>query len=378
MAGDLADAELLTLAQEVRATQQRLLGFPANTRLDHSADLAASLLGVLLNNVGDPQAPDPYGMGSKDFEQEVVEILAWLAGAHPADTYGYLAPSSSYGIGHGLKLGRDRLPDAPVYYSSAAHYAVPRQIDLLRMEAVQVPALPDGRMDTIALERACRARPGRGAVVLATIGTTMTGAIDPLPEIRRAASPAGPVHLHADGALGGLVAALAPPPERRPWAFDGGADSVTVSGHKFLGCPIPCAIVLARKDLVRPAGQGEYVGNHRDATLACSRSGLAAILLWRTLARLGLGGLEKQVLGCLEVADYAQQRLTELGLHAWRHPGSITVVLDPPPPEVRARYSIPVEDGIAHIIAMPHVTPELVDEFCDALHQPHPPAGSRS
>ncbi|WP_079170502.1 pyridoxal-dependent decarboxylase [Mangrovactinospora gilvigrisea] len=347
-------------------TQQRLLGFPANAAPQVDDELAAPLLNMLLNNIGDPRTPDPYGMGSKDFEQEVVELLAWLAGAHPDDTYGYLAPSSSYGIGHGLKLGRDRLPHAPVYYSSAAHYAVPRQIDLLRMDAVQVPALPDGRMDTIALERACKARPGRGAVVLATIGTTMTGAIDPLPEIRRAASPAGPMHLHADGALGGLVAALAPPSERHPWAFDGGADSVTVSGHKFLGCPIPCAILLARKELVRPAQQGQYVGRHQDGTLACSRSGLAALLLWRTLARLGLGGMEKQVLSCLEVADYAQQRLTELGLHAWRHPGSITVVLDPPPPEVRARFSIPVEDGIAHIIAVPHVTPDLVDEFCDA------------
>ena len=52
-------------------------------------------------------------------------------------------------------------------------------------------------------------------------------------------------YIHCDAALcGGYAAFLDPPPA---WDFEDGADSIAISGHKFLGSPIPCGIVLARR-----------------------------------------------------------------------------------------------------------------------------------
>jgi histidine decarboxylase len=63
--------------------------------------------------------------------------------------------------------------------------------------------------------------------------------------------------------------------------------------HKALGMPVPCALALCRSYLVDLRVQGEYVGA-TDSTLACSRSGLASVLLWYALASKGWTGLEAQ------------------------------------------------------------------------------------
>ncbi len=52
-------------------------------------------------------------------------------------------------------------------------------------------------------------------------------------------------YIHCDGALSGGYAPFLDP--RPPFDFADGADSISISGHKFLGSPIPCGIVLARK-----------------------------------------------------------------------------------------------------------------------------------
>lgn len=203
-----------------------------------------------------------------------------------------------------------------------------------------------------------------GAIVLATIGTTMRGAYDDVTLLRDAAAMFGDVYVHADAALGGFIAAHAPSLPR--WSFRHGADSVSISGHKMIGMPVPCGVVLARRHLVPDVSSAEYV-QATDRTLGCSRSGLAAVLMWSALRRLGYTGMRTRVLGCLDVARYAADRLAEAGTRPSRPTDSVVVCFDRPTPEIVDRWHLACEGDRAHIVTVAHVDRAAVDELCADL-----------
>jgi aromatic-L-amino-acid decarboxylase len=136
-----------------------------------------------------------------------------------------------------------------VYCSEEVHYSVTRAIELLGIGSDNLRAVPlDGlrRMRPEALARAVDADIADGVTpiaVIATAGTTLTGAIDPLAALAEVCRERG-VWLHVDGAYG-LPAAAVP---GREAAFDGlrVADSCSVDAHKWLYLPKACGVVLVR------------------------------------------------------------------------------------------------------------------------------------
>jgi len=77
--------------------------------------------------------------------------------------------------------------------------------------------------------------------------------------------------------------------------------------------------------------------------------------------------LKKRALESLEVADYTEKKLNEMGVNAWRNPNAITVVLTKPPIEIVQKWQLASEVGLSHIICMPGVTKEVIDSFLDDL-----------
>ncbi|MFE7779340.1 pyridoxal-dependent decarboxylase [Streptomyces sp. NPDC057445] len=361
---------LLKLAHTMREEEARVLGFPGN--LDFDLSELAPLLGVFFNSVGDPDCPDASNVGAKPYEQAVLEYFTTAAGAAPADIYGYVASSSTEALVHGLAAARRVLPKACVYASDQAHYSVQRACDLLRMELVTVSSKPGGSMDAEDLRIQSFARRritpafgrGPGAIVVATCGTTMRGAVDDITMLRRAAMAAGAVYMHVDAAGGGLIAAYSDPQPN--WSFAHGADSVNISGHKVLGLPVPAGISLVRRDLLPAARGGEYIAA-TDRTLACSRSGLAALLLWARLRALGTTGMAALVHRGQEMAAYAVGRLEQAGVNPGRFPGSLTVTFDRPPPWVAAKWHLACTGRLAHIVTVGHITHAAVDELAADL-----------
>jgi histidine decarboxylase len=69
------------------------------------------------------------------------------------------------------------------------------------------------------------------------------------------------------------------------------------------------------------------------------------------------------VVGCLKMADYAIDRLREKDIDAWRNNNSVTVVFPRPATPVLEKWQIAVFRDIGHMITMPHVTRDLVDEL---------------
>ncbi|MGW7319445.1 histidine decarboxylase [Streptomyces sp. NPDC054865] len=355
---------LLRWAEGLHAEQTRFMGFPANLSFDFAA--LAPLLTILVNNVGDPGSTDASGIHAKAYEKAVVDFFAEVAGIGAEQVYGYVTTGGSEGNLYGLATARDYLPNARLYASDQAHYSVRKAAHLLQLPLTVIRSRPDGSMDprdltTRVAEQCPTGPPGSsltGAIVLATAGTTMLGAYDNVGVLRTAAASAGKVYVHVDAALGGLVAAHAP--SRPSWTFRHGADSVSISGHKMVGVPMACGVVLVRDELVAQAAGPEYVLTS-DRTLSCSRSGLASLLMWAALRQAGRDGIRKRVLTCLQTAEYAEAALRAAGARPFRPVDSLIVTFDRPTPETVARYHLACEGDRAHLVAMPHVSRALVD-----------------
>jgi histidine decarboxylase len=361
------DRQLRGMLRRLDATRATNIGFPGAVDFRYSS--LAPFLDRLINNIGDPYR-DPAGADhTKDLERQVVQFLADLFRAPTSDRWGYVTTGGTEGNIHALYAARSRLPDAVLYVTRSAHYSVPKAGDLLRMPTVVVDTTGCGEMDYTDLRAAVMARRDRPAVVVANIGTTMTEAVDDTARIVAVLDQVGVPdrHVHADAALAGIPLALLDPAQRPCCDLSEGADSITVSGHKFLGCPFPCGVVLTRRSLIdamaSPVG---YIGC-ADTTLTGSRSGHAPLLLWYALRRHGIDGLRRRAEHSRALAEHTLTRLTAMGWPAWRNPLAFTVMLKTPPRSVTRRWTLASVDGWSHLICMPGITREQIDAFLDAL-----------
>jgi histidine decarboxylase len=353
--------ELERLRRRIEADRPTNIGFPGAVAFNY-ADLLP-FFGHLLNNVGDPSTDGVGRAHTKHLEREVVQFCADLFRAPPDDRWGYVTSGGTEGNEFGLYLARNRYPNALVFYSAAAHYSVAKVADRLRMPAIPVRASATGEMDYDALRLKAARHRCRSAIVVATVGTTMTEAVDDVGLIRQALADAAVTvsYVHADAALAGIPLALVAPNRRPGFDFADGADSIAISGHKFVGSPFPCGVVLTRRSLRDGiARRVDYIDSV-DATVGGSRSGHAPLLLWYAFRRHGRDGLRLRAERSRELAEYATSRLAGIGVPAWRHRHAFTVVLPTPPSAVTDRWALASADGLSHIVCVPGVRREQID-----------------
>ncbi len=187
---------------------------------------------------------------------------------------------------HGMA---DRRP--AVYCSQEAHYSVMRAVELLGIGGRSVRALPidgDRRMQPRAVAEAIdhdRADGITPVAVVATAGTTLTGAIDPIGELADVCGRRN-VWLHVDGAYG--LAAACVPEMRERFAGLERADSISLDAHKWLYLPKACGVIIVRRreDLQDSFAHDEGYLPHEhneshavDVTLEYSRP-FRALKLW--------------------------------------------------------------------------------------------------
>ena len=352
-------ARLDALLRELDGAAGRMAGYPANLAFDYT-DLLP-FLRYSLNNVGDPFHESNYRTNTRAMEREVIDAFAGFMRLERADAWGYVTSGGTEGNMYGLFLARKLHPEGIVYFSEDTHYSVRKNLGVLDLRNIMIRSQANGEIDYDDLHETLRIHRDAPVIFLANIGTTMKGAVDDLGRVRAILDDLAISrrYVHADAALSGLILPFVADPQ--PYGFDAGVDSLAVSGHKLIGAPVPCGVVLTRRDYVnRIARSIEYVGA-LDTTLSGSRSGFAPLLLWYALERLGEAGLRELVAGMLETAEYAVERFRAAGVPAWRHRNSATVVFPRPAAEAVREWQLAPLGGIAHIITMPHVTRELVD-----------------
>ena len=344
-------------------------GYPVNQDFDYAQ--LYPLLEYCANNVGDPFRSSHYQINTHLFEREVVHRAARLFQIEPDDAWGYVANGGTEGNLQGLYLARELHHDAVAYFSQDTHYSVAKNLHLLNIPNIMVRSQDDGQIDYDDLRESIRVNRHRPAIVVANIGTTMKGAIDDLPTIRAIFDELAitRTYIHADAALHGLILPFVDDPQ--PFTFADGIDSISVSGHKVIGSPLPCGIFVGKRQYAERIGREiEYVGAH-DTTLSGSRNAWTPLLIWYAFERHGEDGFRRIVQRMLETAEYGVQQFRQAGLNAWRHRNSPVVVIDRPSPDVLFHWQLARLDDFAHFIAMPHVDRDLIDRILhDCLHSP--------
>jgi len=364
--------QLQKLLDRVRQNVPYMLGYPSNQVYDYSE--LFDFLGYSMNNIGDPFAEAYPKVTCHQEERELVEWYAQLCGLPKDQVWGYVTNGGTEGNMYGLYVARELHPDGICYFSEAAHYSVPKILRLQHTRNIMIRARQDGSMDTSDLYESLKINRDKPPIIFVTAGTTMTGACDNLREIKDILKSLAihNYHIHVDAALSGMILPFVD--SNSEWNFTHGIHSLAVSGHKFLGAPIPCGIVLCRKSLVdRIARSIEYVGA-MDTTISGSRSAFSVLMLWYRLHTLGVEGMRNIARRGLQLADYLIEKLQAHGVPAWRHPDSITVVMPKPTAGFLDKWCVASQRDIMHVITLPPCSEQLLDQLIVdylANQQPH-------
>jgi aromatic-L-amino-acid decarboxylase len=162
------------------------------------------------------------------------------------------------------------------------------------------------RMDARSLARAMeedRANGWRPFCVVATVGTTSTTSIDPVPQIAEICRRED-LWLHVDAAYGGSAAVV---PEMR-WILDGceHADSIVMNPHKWLFVPVDLSVLFCKRmdvlrqafslvpEYLRTTDAKEEVQNFMDYGPQLGRR-FRALKLWFVMRYFGVEGLQARI-----------------------------------------------------------------------------------
>mmetsp|Transcript_5014 Transcript_5014/g.14462 ORF Transcript_5014/g.14462 Transcript_5014/m.14462 type:complete len:496 (+) Transcript_5014:163-1650(+) len=344
------------------------MGYPYNLDFDYGP--LECLQKFMINNLGDPFIESNYGVHSREFEIGVLNWFAKLWEIERDEFWGYVTNCGTEGNLHGILVGRETLPDGILYSSVETHYSVFKAARMYRMDAVEIDTLESGEMDYGHFRAKLMENQDRPAIVNVNIGTTVRGAVDDVDKVLAILDECGfdesNFYIHCDGALFGM---MIPFVKKAPKvSFKKPIGSVSVSGHKFVGAPVPCGVVMTRLNLIKSVSSDVEYLNSRDATIMGSRNGHAPIYLWYTLTMKGYSGIQKDVELCLTNAHRLMEMLEAAGIQTMLNELSSTVVFERPQEEAFVRkWQLACESDIAHVVVMPNISIEKLEMFVKEL-----------
>lgn len=234
---------------------------------------------------------------------------------------GHLTGGGTFANLEALWIAGQLAPGKIILASDQAHYTHRRISGVLQLPFESIAADSRGRISLDALEQ--RLKRGDIGTVVATVGTTALGAVDPLPEIVDLRRRYG-FRLHVDAAYGGYFTLVSNLEHETTAAFAAlpAADSIVIDPHKHGLQPYGCGCVLFRDPAITRFYQHDspytyFTSNELhlgEISLECSRSGAAAVALWATQKLLPLvpgGEFARMLESCRSAAIELHRRLQD-------------------------------------------------------------------
>ncbi len=271
------------------------------------------------------------GAGAAQVERLTVDWLRQIFGL-PESAGGSFLSGGSVANLTGLAVARQvrlagEMTGAIAYCSDQSHFAISRGMRLLGFAPGQLRVIPSDERFRLSLAdlraaiRSDRAAGRRPFCVIATAGTTNTGAIDPLAELADLCLEEK-LWLHVDGAYGAPAMLC----ERGKQALRGleRVDSLALDAHKWLFQPIECGVLLVRERRWLAETfkeQGEYLKdieqtgeeiNFMYQGLQLTRQ-FRALKLWMTFKVFGLDAISQAIQAGFENAELAEALLRDAG-----------------------------------------------------------------
>ena len=266
--------------------------------------------------------------GAAEVELVTVDWLRSICGLPPEAggafvSGGSMANLTALAVARHRRFGAGDFSRAVIYASDQAHSSIVRGARVLGFAPERVRLLASDerlRLDPATLRAAMDEDAAAGLIpfcVVASAGTTNTGAVDPLPDLAALCREAG-AWLHVDGAYG-AAAALAEA-GRALLRGLGDADSVSMDPHKWLFQPFECAAVLVRDahalrdtfrhvpEYLKDSDLSREEVNFRDWGVQLTR-GFRALKLWMSIQAFGLDAFRAAVERGIRVAEVAEEEL---------------------------------------------------------------------
>ncbi len=232
------------------------------------------------------------GRASSAMEMEAVAALAKMF--HWPQHLGHLTSGGTFAnlealwVAGQLRHTPDGTSEA-VVASDQAHYTHSRISGVLGLPFISIPSDQSGRMNLTVLESLLEA--DKIGTVVVTLGTTASGAVDPLDRILVLQKKYN-FRIHVDAAYGGYFTLASNLSAETKAAFDAipAADSIVIDPHKHGLQPYGCGCILFRDPAVGQLYKHDspytYFSSRElhlgEISLECSRAGAAAVALWAT------------------------------------------------------------------------------------------------
>jgi aromatic-L-amino-acid decarboxylase len=292
----LRDLDELLLPAMTHWQSPRFFAYFANTASEPA--ILAELLIAATNQNAILWRTSPALM---ELELHMADWVAELLGL-PEDWHGHIEDSASTSTFAAIIAARQATGGSVVVCSEHAHSSVEKAARMLGLEVRKVPVDGAFRLRPEALDLT------DAAVVVATVGTTSTTSVDPVPAIAEACREAG-VWLHVDAAYAGAAMVC---PELR-WAFEGAerADSLVVNPHKWMLTPMDCSLLWTSRpvdfraafslvpEYLRTPDAVDSLGDYGPALGRRFR----ALKLWTVLRCYGRAGLQRMIREHVRLAE---------------------------------------------------------------------------
>jgi glutamate/tyrosine decarboxylase-like PLP-dependent enzyme len=396
----------LSLAEKAKLAKLKnnFLGYPVNMNTLPEAffawrrELQAAGIGTFTytyNNVGNPYQETSLPYNTHDFERELILRMGKLYAFPSNDIWGFMSHSGTDSNMHGMYMGRTLLKERTgvlpkVYFTHEAHYSIQILRDLLGLETVFVDTLPDGGMDPDSLERKLDDNPSHPALVVATVGTTFKGAVDPIDRIQQVLRGHSS-YLHLDAALFGGYLPFTPQSLEVSYQAQAGSsparyDSIAVSCHKFFGFPAPAGLFITTKscfdefnELFSRIHNPEYL-DQVPGTISCSRDGVKPAEFYFFSTPEAMEKSAEDARAMLQNTSYLMEQMRTY-LSDWQpsrsNDLSNTVYFRKPSDRLVKKYSLATmrldlghqSQDYAHVVVMPHANRKVLTEFLTDLEK---------
>jgi tyrosine decarboxylase/aspartate 1-decarboxylase len=233
------------------------------------------------------------GPASSMMEKEAVSEIANMFGWHTH--LGHLCSGGTMANLEALWVAGNLQKNRTIVASEQAHYTHQRICGVLRLPFQTVPCDHQARMNIDALKAILET--GEVGTVVATMGTTATGSVDPLPEILELQTQYN-FRIHADAAYGGYFTLADNLDAETRSVFDclQQVDSIALDPHKHGLQPYGCGCILFQDPsigtLYKHDSPYTYFSSEDlhlgEISLECSRPGASAVALWATQRLLPL------------------------------------------------------------------------------------------
>jgi len=386
------------LSKNANYRSENILGLP-DTFLDsaifHDDDAAlflkdAPFLSALLAN------PDHIGVhtledehedffsGTQEIEKDVIKICAEeIFGAEEHSYDGYVANGGTEANIEALWIYRNyfmeeyvaAIDDIAVIYSTDTHYSIPKAIDLLNLQGIEIAVHPKTReLNILDLEEKIKGALSTGFkyfIVNINMSTTTFGSVD---DIENVISLLNLLHinykLHVDAAIGGFIYPFTSP--NNLFSFKNpDVTSFSMDGHQMLQTSFGTGIFLIRKEYLKYVctNAADYV-KEKYFTLCGSRSGANAVCAWMILRTYGSIGWSVKMNQLIDKTTSICNTFDGLGLGYFRNPNLNIIAIQSKciNKQLAKKYHLipdnPTENPDWYkMVVTAHIKQEIIDKF---------------